>query len=196
MAKPTKRWIWIMIVGLYFGAVIANLAWDSHAFNKMSPAEHLLNAKSGLQETTSQAVEEAITHATAIPKGSAGYDEAQELVGKLQAVRDSITNSAAAQQKQQEQTKAARKGAVEQLQTDLKNLGYQLTVDESDAPDKIIITSADFDDTDHRVRFLSFVRGKNTPMTGTCWFGFRQIELRTSKIPFVGFSETYALSCF
>jgi hypothetical protein len=157
----------------------------------------------GFRKRLSQAVEEAITHATAIAKGSAEYDEAQELVGKLQAVRDSITNSIAAKQKEQEQqqreqqqTKSARKGAVEQLQEDLKNLGYQLSVDESDVPDKIVITSSDFDDTDHRVRFLSFVRGKNTPMSGTCWFGFRQVELRTSKIPFVGFSETYPLSCF
>ena len=50
-----------------------------------------------------------------------------------------------------------------ELQRKLRNLGYDLTVAQSDKPGELTITSKDFDDTDHRVRFLSLLRSRNSP---------------------------------
>jgi hypothetical protein len=84
------RWIGLTLVGLYFGGVLVYLAWESHVFNGMTPAEHLVNAKTGLHETTTSGVELAISHAAAIPKESAEYQEAQGILEPLHALRDSI----------------------------------------------------------------------------------------------------------
>ena len=50
------RWIGLSLCVLYFGGVVAYQAWDTHVVNTMAPAEHLVNAKLGLHETTAPAV--------------------------------------------------------------------------------------------------------------------------------------------
>jgi hypothetical protein len=76
----------------------------------------------------------------------------------------------------------------------LKEKGYDLDV-KANSDYEIIITSSEFSDTDHRVRFLSFIRSKNSPAYGVCGNGFSKIRLRSSSIPFVGFDESYSLDC-
>ena len=83
-----------------------------------------------------------------------------------------------------------------QLQADLKGLGYDLTVSRSDKAGEVAITSKEFDDTDHRVRFLAFMRGKSSPRFGVCYAGFNKLRLKSSSIPFVGFDDSYSLECF
>jgi hypothetical protein len=85
--------------------------------------------------------------------------------------------------------------ALRNLQAALRNLGYDVTVSQSDKPTEFTIISKDFDDTDHRVRFLSFLRGENTLLTEVCSVGFETLHLRTSDLPFLGFSDTYSLAC-
>jgi hypothetical protein len=59
-----------------------------------------------------------------------------------------------------EQREAKRRTAVNGLETELKNLGYDLITTYSN-PDEIVFTSSDFAQTDHRVAFLSLLRSRN-----------------------------------
>ena len=85
-----------------------------------------------------------------------------------------------------------------ELQRKLRNLGYDLTVAQSDKPGELTITSKDFDDTDHRVRFLSLLRSRNSPAAEVCLAGFQTVRLKTpgDLFGFFGFSQTYSLECF
>jgi hypothetical protein len=99
-----------------------------------------------------------------------------------------------AQQQATQLAEEARKAALRNLQDSLKNLGYDLTVAQSDKADELIITSKDFGDTDHRVRFLSFLRAPNSPAAYVCVAGFQTVRLKDTG--FLGlFSETYPLEC-
>jgi N-acetyl-anhydromuramyl-L-alanine amidase AmpD len=127
----------------------------------MQPGEHLAAARSDL--ATGQ-VDDALRHAQAITKGP----EAPE----ARAIEAAI-GAALRQARQQARLVAEnRKEAVSSLQSDLKNRGYDLTVSRSDKPDEITIVSKDFGDTDHRVLFLSFLRGRNSPASQACVAGF------------------------
>jgi hypothetical protein len=57
-------------------------------------------------------------------------------------------------------------------------------------PDEIAVASVDFDQTDHRVEFLSLLRRRNDRV---CRNGFRTIRLTGSWSS--RFSETYPLDC-
>ena len=78
-----------------------------------------------------------------------------------------------------------------ELQRELRNLGYDLTVAQSDKPGELTIASKDFDETDRRLRFLSFLRGRSSPAAGVCIAGFEAVCLKGA-----GFSEVYSLDCF
>jgi uncharacterized FlaG/YvyC family protein len=119
-------------------------------------------------------------------------DEINTEVANVLAERKSAEERSA----QDRQLSEQRAAVVRDLQDKLRNLGYDLTVGESDKPEELIITSKDFDQTDQRVRFLSFLRGRTNPATDVCLLGFRVVNLRTSALPLVGFSEKYVLGCF
>lgn len=87
-----------------------------------------------------------------------------------------------------------RAQAIRYLQESLRNGGYSITVAVSSSKaDQIELTSKDFGDTDHRVRFLSFLRGRNSPVFSACHEGYRTARLIESSF---GFSEEYSLECF
>jgi len=90
--------------------------------------------------------------------------------------------------------KAAPGIAIKQLETDLKNLGYDLTVSNSSTAGEIVVISSDFNDTDHRVRFLAAMRGRNLPTAEACYAGFTTVRLKSSSLP-IGFSESHSLDC-
>ena len=85
-----------------------------------------------------------------------------------------------------------RANRIAELGAKLKNLGYDVTVQEDDN-DRITITSAEFSATDGRVRFLALLRGKHSPMVGPCDFNIERVRLRSG---WFGFSEVYELNCF
>jgi len=85
-----------------------------------------------------------------------------------------------------------RANRIAELGAELKNLGYDVTVQE-DNGDRITITSAEFSRTDERVRFLALLRGKHSPMVGPCDFNIDRVRLRSG---WFGFSEVYELNCF
>ena len=96
----------------------------------------------------------------------------------------------AEEQKRSDEAAAAAMAIV--LQANLKDLGYDVKVSASDLPGEVVITSEEFADTDHRVRFLAMMRGRKAPL-GTC--GFTRVRLRSSGLPRVGFNESYSLDC-
>jgi hypothetical protein len=137
-------------------------------------------------------------HLAEIPPSSGAATDANALAAELQE-REATFKAAQARQTEKEGTTNAVRNAsmlaITQLSSDLKNLGYELSVEAggADAPTEIVITSSDFDETDHRVRFLASIRGRNAPTAAACWNGFDRVRLRSSRIPLVGFSEIYSI---
>jgi hypothetical protein len=76
----------------------------------------------------------------------------------------------------------ARAAAIANLEKDLRNRGYDLTVKQSNTANEIAIASSDFSDTDHRVRFLSFIRGRNSPAVPACLAGFTTVRLSSFEL--------------
>jgi hypothetical protein len=155
----------------------------------MTAAQHLSEAKQCLRGNEA-AVDAGLWHLAAIPKQSVEVTEAKEIEAQLRARKSELRQAVEAEK----QAKEARQAAVVQLRADLKNLGYDLTLGQSDAPEEIVITSGEFAQTDHRVRFLSFLRGKNSPALAECFTGLRTVRLKSSS--YFGFDESYSLNCF
>jgi hypothetical protein len=159
-------------------------------FNSLTPSQHLDEGKSGLTVRDMPSVETAMRHVAAVPRTSPEAKEAAEVEAQLKSRWTEIRQERNAV----EQARKSRASAIAQLQTDLKNLGYDLSVSDYDGAGEIAITSSNFDDTDHRVRFLAFLRGRNSPTSGICWMGIKSIRLRGSGF-FLRFNETYPFSC-
>ncbi len=121
-----------------------------------------------------------------------------DLFGRVEGKRLALDQAEAADKaakKDAANISVARAASIKGLESELKNRGYDLTATESEAPDEIIITSSDFSDTDHRVRFLSTVRAKYSVNFSVCLNGYDKVRLRSSRIPFAGFDESYSLEC-
>lgn len=181
------------LFGFFYAAIIAVViiaaVWDAYTFRRLTPSQHLLAAKQALQGTNTD-VDVGLRHISAIPPGSPEAVEAKEIGTQLSWRKAAIEQAV----EDAKQAKEARHAAVAQLRVDLKALGYDLTVTESEVPDEIVITSSEFADTDHRVRFLSFLRGKKSPVIAACWAGWRNVRLKSSG--FFGFDQSYSLNCF
>ena len=181
---------------------IASEIWNRHVFSTMTPAQHLREARNGLRQDL-PAIESALRHAYAIREDSPEFRERVPLQAELEKEEYDL-NKAANDLKKAEEEKtmarneadAARAAAISKLAADLKSLGYDVSVEPSESPDAVTITSSDFDDTDHRVRFLSFLRGNKAPTVSVCWAGITKVQLRGSRIAFLGFNEIYSLDCF
>lgn len=89
---------------------------------------------------------------------------------------------------------AARTAVARELQDSLNSLGYSLMVKLAEKPEEIIIIAPEFNDADHRVRFLSLLRSRNSPAAGVCSAGFRTARLNSSEWAW-GFSQQYSLDC-
>jgi TPR repeat protein len=168
------------------------------AFNAMTPAKHLIEAQSALRAGL---YTEALAHARAIttgPEVSEARKIEQEVSNAREVGAQMLQGAREAEAQRLQAARSAeesRRVALNDLQRELKNLGYDLTVAQSDQLNEVLITSKDFGETDHRVRFLSFLRGRNSPTTGVCLSGFQNVRLKDSS-SFFGFSEVYSLDCF
>jgi hypothetical protein len=205
--KPTllqKALVVFIALGMAYG--LGTALWASWLFRHMTSEQHLWEAKKITPDVVD--IDLALRHLSAIPSNTPEAEEAQVLKMALQQKRTGMeavhAQQQSAQAEKQSEAKtvndarvAARDEAASQLGLELRNLGYELSVSVStDIPEEIVITASELGDTDHRVRFLSFMRGKNSPASGVCLNGFSKIRLRASQLPFVGFDETYSLNCF
>jgi hypothetical protein len=188
-------------LGLVIGAsfwisLIAFGLWEDHTFNTMTPAQHLAEAKNVLEKSDSDSKnefswDEALRHARAVPTNSPEASEASEIAANLESRLEIVRQPRAAAQ----QAKIAQASTIRELQNQLRDLGYDIRVAKSNKADEIVITSKDFSDTENRVKFLAFIRGRSSPAGNACLLGFQTIRLE-STIPFLGFSEQYSLDCF
>jgi hypothetical protein len=173
-------------------AYIAQITQE-RAFRAMSPTEHLEAARLALKEGH---FDDGARHVAAIADTDPKVLEARQLAQEIGAAREAAEARQIQEQRKKQLAAQTRELAVRDLQDVLKNLGYDLTVGQSDKSGKVSITSKDFDDTERRVRFLSFLRSRSSPLSGVCSAGFEKVELKSSALPFVGFSDTYSLDCF
>lgn len=179
-SKSKKTLIAVGCFVAYVGLVVFLNYRELRDFNAMTPAVHLETARSLLAEGR---LYEALRHAQSITKGAVAL--------QARVIEAEITEA-------REQTRLAeenRKAAISGLQTELKNRGYELIVSRSDKPKEITIASKDFSDTDHRVQFLSYLRGRNGPAGRACIAGFQNVRLKDTSL-IAGFSEVYSLNCF
>jgi hypothetical protein len=151
----------------------------------MTAAQHLQTAKVCV---TQGRVDEAKRHLARIPPGSPEAIETTVLLGGIEAAA-----AAAAEARQAKLRESGwRQLTIIGLQAQLTGLGYELTASPSATQDEIEIVSADFSDTDRRVRFLAQLRGKNS--AEVCNAGFRTVRLKSSGV-FAAFDERYSLEC-
>lgn len=189
MPPYTGRQIGCLVYLAFALFIFASVAIDSYHFDHMTPAEHLAAAKQA-QNGDSKAVTEGLKHVGAIPLNARESLAAKDLEPVLRARAEQFRETALAAQ----QIRAGQVAAVDGLGTSLKNLGYDVKVSKSDTAGEITITSSEFSDTDHRVRFLAFVR-KDRVIEGVCLAGITTVRLRESQYPF-SFNEAYSLECF
>jgi hypothetical protein len=169
-------------------------AWDQHTFKAMTPAQHLDAARAALGD---KHFDDGLYQLSAIKPGAPESADAKELEGELTAAKEAAQRDQAAPQEAARIAERQREAVVQQLQARLSELGYAVTVAPSDKPGEIVITSKDLGDTDHRVRFLAFLRGRNSPATSACFAGFHTVRLSSGLLsPIWGFSEAYSLDCF
>jgi hypothetical protein len=203
--RTLRPWFYGVVVAM---VILSAFWWNDHAFKVMTPAQHLSRARLAAKEHD---IDLALRHAKAVQDGAPEASEARELFAAQEAVLRSqrATQQEAQQwldadrQKQEAQWEAqeqrvrqeqeARIAAVRELGNQLKDLGYDVTVSISrEHPDEITITSADFANTEPRLRFLAFIRGRRSPMIDACAAGFQFVRLRSRAI--LGFSESYPLT--
>jgi hypothetical protein len=167
-------------------------AKDAKRFREMTPATHLTQAR---DEFRGGIFNLALRHLQAIPSSAPEGPAARQMEPEVRAAQQSYEAARAAAQQAEAAAKLAKDTAVRDLQKSLTNLGYDLAVTRSDVDDEIVITSEDFGETDHRVRFLSFLRSERSPAFGVCLAGFRTVRLKTKWSLLTGHSEAYALDC-
>jgi len=203
-----KHDYWTLVgCGVMFGGVVAlgfiialvGELRDRWVFSHMTAKDHLWEATVALDTPTDLGL--SLRHLGAIPVNSAERAKAQVLEEEVRQ-KESEMSALASQNKAAQAENArvakeaseARASSVRQFQTALRNVGYDLSVEAShDDQAEVVITSKEFDETDRRIRFLSFLRNAWGPAGAVCWQGFSRVRLRSSKIPLVGFNESYSL---
>jgi hypothetical protein len=107
--------------------------------------------------------EDGLKHAKAVPSNSPEGQQATEIattLGERLKTKKRAEDEAAQAASDAEK---AQTTAVQELQEELRNRGYDLTVAKSEKSGEIIITSGYFTGTDNRVKFLSFNRAATVP---------------------------------
>lgn len=188
----------LLIIGIFVFAlaVIAAVAifavvQDQRDFNSMTPTEHLQRAKGFLD---AKLFDDGLKHIAAIPASAPEAVEATEIQHQLTTAKTAWKNDLDAKAEAKASDDKARTAYTRDLQDELRQLGYDLTVAQSDKPEEVVIASKDFEDTDHRVRFLAYIRGQNR-RPGLCSRGFGQVRIESGGI-IGGFNEVYSLDCW
>jgi hypothetical protein len=186
---------WALLLGLVaFWLLVAESVREEEnaknqkaaAFAAMSPGDHLVSARIDLRAHLYQS---ALSHLKEIPPNA---PEAGDATLVEQEVRSAQQEEAAARAVEAA-AQAAWENAIRNVENNLKSLGYSVAVSHSNVRDELVMTSSDFGDTDHRVKFLSFLRSRRSPAFEACFVGYRKVRLKAGT-PF-GFDEVYSLEC-
>ena len=158
----------------------------------MTTAEHLRAARRALDEHSLHAARQHLNAAPAETPGTARLT--RKLEAELQAHRAALEQEAAAQLARQAKAESQRE-AVRQLEQNLRNLGFDLSVTQSPDPSEITIVAPGFDNSDKQHLFLTFLHGANSPIAPACAAGIQTVRLKGPGV-FFGFSERYSLECY
>lgn len=180
---------WLLVAAL---VVLGGALWPAWRFQHMTAAEHLQAARRALDE---HALETAQRHLNASPAGTPGTARLMRaLEADIQAHREVLQQDADAQLARRAQVEA-RRAAVVQLEQNLRNMGFDVTVAQSPNPSEVTISGPGFDDPDRRDWFLAFLHGPNSPVAPACAAGIETIRLKGPGA-FFWFSERYSLDCY
>ena len=158
----------------------------------MTAAEHLQAARRALD---GHALDAAQRHLSAAPAGTPGTARlTRELEAEFQAHRAVLQQEADAQLDLQAKVEA-RAAAVRQLEQNLRNMGFDVTVSQSPDPSEITIAARGFDDPNRRDWFLMFLHGPNSPVAAACAAGTQSVRFKGPGV-FFGFSESFSLDCY
>ena len=177
-------------IGLIMLFLVGFVIWTDHdeqrRFQTMTPAERLQKARS-MSNATEVGRREIRRHLAAIPSEALSeQEEARLILEEVEKIENSPIND----------VKRVRAATIEQTALELRDRGYEVIVEQSDAAqNEVTIVSTDFGDTDRRVRFLSFLRRSEGPKLRLCWAGFSDVRLKTSRVPLFGFDTSYSLDC-
>lgn len=196
-AGPEKRDWLLLVCFLIASTLVFGLAEyfvdraERRSFDAMTPAQHLEASRVALRQGR---IGDGLRHVSAVAVGTPEFLQVRSLKEKLEGAKEAERQRIAEARESAQLAEQGRKTSLRDLENNLKNLGYDLMVAQSDKPDEVVITSKDFDDTDHRVRFLSFLRSRDSPAAQACLAGFQTVHLKGGSI--FGFSETYPMDCF
>ncbi len=196
-AGPEAEGLALVVCFLIASALVFRLAEyfvdraERRSFDAMTPAQHLEASRLALRQGR---IRDGLRHVSAVAVGTPESLQARNLKEELEAAKEAERQRIAEARESARLAEQGRKTSLRDLENNLKNLGYNLMVAQSDKPDELVITSKDFDDTDHRVRFLSFLRSRDSPAAEACLAGFQTVHLKGGSI--FDFSETYPLDCF
>jgi hypothetical protein len=118
----------------------------------------------------------------------------RKLEAEIQAHGELLQQEADSQLAERAKTEAQR-AAVQQLEQNLRNMGFDMTVAQSPDPSQITIAARGFDDPDRRDWFLAVLHGPNSPIAPVCAAGIQTVRLKGPGV-FFGFSEKYSLDCY
>ena len=189
----------IAAIGRKFGCVLGaalvvlgGALWPGWRFAHMTAAEHLRAATSALDE---QSLKTAQRHLNAVSADTPGTARlTRKLAAGLQTHQAALQQEASAALALQAQAESQRL-AVRELEQNLRNLGFDVTVAQSVNPSEITIASRAFDDPGQRDRFMTFLHGPNSPIAATCAAGIQAVRLKGPGL-FFGFSDRFSLDCY
>src|SRR5690242_1682696 len=180
---------WLLVAA---PALIGGALWPGWRVQQMTAAEHLRAARKALDE---HLLETAQRHLNATPADTPGTARLKrELEAEIQAHVEVLQEEADAQLAERAKAEAQR-AAVRQLEQNLRNIGFDMTVAQSPDPSEITIAARGFDDPDRRDWFLAFLHGPNNPVAPVCAAGIQAVRLKGPGA-FFGFSERYSLDCY
>ena len=180
---------WLLVTAL---AVLGGALWPGWRFQHMTAPEHLRAARRALDEHALETAQRPLNASPADTPGSARL--MREIEAEIQAHEELLQLDTDAQLVQRAEAEAQR-AAVRQLERNLRNMGFDLTVAQSPDRSEITIAARGFDDPDRRDWFLAFLHGPNSPIAPACAAGIQTVRLK-GLIVFFGFSDRYSLDCY
>jgi len=180
---------WLLVAAL---VLLGGALWPVWRFQRLTAADHLQAARRALDE---HSLGTAQRHLNAVPVDTPGAARlARKLEAELQTHGEALQEEAAAQLARQAKAEAQR-AAVRQLEQNLRDMGFDVTVAQSPDPSEISIAARGFDDPARRDSFLAFLRGPNSPVAPACAAGVQKVRFKGPGV-FFGFSERYSLDCY
>jgi hypothetical protein len=186
---PLAALVLIFIVGLF--AAMTSIVRDAQRMT--AAGQHLTRATEALARG---AIDEGLIEIHAIPASAPEAASAKEIENRLNAARDEARQTAE-MRAEQERIAAWRIAQIHGVEVKLRELGYDLRVSAPGNANEVVISSGDFSDTDHRVRFLAYIRSQRGPGRSLCSLGINQVRLSGHRfLASFGSGDAYSLDCW